>query len=224
MQTYYSVMRILAVSDTHGNDAKIPEVDVVLHGGDIYDKLEKGKASSCDPSSWTKAKKLCVVNGNHDCHDQHKIFAHHGITGRIEEIDPRLYVIGVGWSGEKYYELPTERELTKTCSSLMRQAVLRIPNGAYVIVLSHYPGIMPNLYNYNGNPEGWMFQCVTDLARATNAVMIVQGHVHELFRTAGYFRQGDYSSLVINPGPNGALVDFDANSDRPIRDVEWRRK
>jgi Icc-related predicted phosphoesterase len=155
-----------------------------------------------------------LVHGNHDCEDPEAIFSKHGITGSIKQLADDVFVVGLGWHGQYYYDLPREMDLKNVASSLARQAISHVPNGSRIIILTHYPALMPEIFRYHGNPEGWMFQSVTDLIRVLSPLMVVQGHVHELFGTACKYKLHNGETTVVNPGPRGVCAEIEGFSVR----------
>jgi hypothetical protein len=128
------------------------------------------------------------------------------IDGRCVEAFPGVLLAGVGWHGEKYYELPTEREIGRVCDAAYRDYLRISKAGDQVVILTHYPCWLRSLYQYGKNPEGWMFETITDLARKTKAVAVVQGHVHELLGQSVRYADDSLDVLLAFPGPQGGIL------------------
>lgn len=205
-------MKFLCFSDTHG---RVPPAnlantagDVVLHAGDVYDRLSKGMVPSPkNLNLWTKAgKDFYAVRGNHDILDPDGVFSGgQDLTERVVELTPSLYLIGLGWHGERFYELPRESDMATVCSQVVRQAIVRIPTGGQSIIVSHYPAHLPKLFSTDGPYEGWMFDCIAQMITTFQPIAIIQGHVHELAGATGKID----NTLVLFPGPDGGVLDVD---------------
>src|SRR3954454_19310461 len=127
--------RFLCCSDTHGTvPPTIDESGAIawLHAGDVNNgPTAVGDGSDpledplrCDAARWFVTRRLpvFVVKGNHDGVDDFRAFSDAtNLTGRVAEVAPRLYVAGIGWHGERYYELPFEADLRKVCDAVLRQ-------------------------------------------------------------------------------------------------------
>ena len=62
-----------------------------------------------------------VVAGNHDTADEFGAFrTATDLTGRVLPVAERLFLAGVGWHGERYFELPLESDLRAVCDRVGR--------------------------------------------------------------------------------------------------------
>lgn len=200
------------LSDTHGAPARLPaDQDWILHAGDLYNRRRnrRGREPKNSIDKRWDVDNLCIVHGNHDCDDPVGIFNSRGITGSIKQLADDMYVAGLGWHGQYYYDLPTESDLKDVASHVVRRAIVSVPNGARLILLTHYPALMPELFPYQGDARGWMYQSVTDLIATLSPMLVVQGHVHDLFGTAGKYKLHNGETTVVNPGPGGVYADID---------------
>jgi hypothetical protein len=106
---------LFCVSDTHGKAPPLvpPEANYCLHAGDFYNRLGGkvqglGKIDSqrlCNSeeslSRWYKSLTCSVhfVKGNHDTFDPYNIMSRNDVTGCVTQLAPKLFLIGLGWSG-----------------------------------------------------------------------------------------------------------------------------
>src|SRR5207244_1508540 len=93
----------------------------------------------------------------------------------------RLFVAGIGWAGGRYFETPGEADLAPICDSLARLARRWVMPGDCLILLTHYPALLPELFPWPHRTEGFMFACVRRRIEELGPVAVVQGHVHEMF-------------------------------------------
>jgi Icc-related predicted phosphoesterase len=225
--------KLLCCSDTHGDPPPAldneDEAVAWLHAGDFYNRLEGRPMKERERnrfgllSEWLAARKINVfgVHGNHDCSDPCG-FSNRYVDGEIVKIMPGWWVVGVGWHGDRFFELPLERDITEACKSVADRAVEmmkagEIADGDRSILLTHYPPYYPEHYQYDGNPEGWMFRSVKALVEGLSPNAVVQGHVHELF--GQQFRLDD-GTLVVNPGPRGGVLRLD---EWGVAEFEWQK-
>lgn len=216
-------MKILCCSDTHGKAPPVhPDADMILHAGDVYNHLgHTGKknplgvtykeyialANNKDQMmNWRKdwLKPVHFVRGNHDVEDIYSVMKFTDQTGAVERLSDNLLLVGIGWSGMLYYELPTERIINDVCVRLQRLIAMKHKEGDRFVVLTHYPPYFEGLYDNKQDPEGWMFRSIARLCDDIKPLAIIQGHVHELFGNA-IRRDG---ALILCPGPKGMLLDL----------------
>jgi len=210
-------MKFACFSDTHETrpyvDLDKIEADYVLHAGDMYDRLSWGMTPTAfeDVQQWASHKdRLRVVRGNHDVLDPADIFKHCDMTGRIEELRQDLYLVGLGWHGQHFYDLPLEKDMAKVCKEIWRQACFKIPNGAHTIILTHYPAYVPDVFpNLHGRKpaEGWFFECITNACEAFRPIAVVQGHIHGLMGSIGW-KDG---TMFVFPGTRGGMLTIDTD-------------
>jgi len=190
-----------------------------LHAGDIYNRGDLKKAhvvpemkSIADGIRDIKTP-FFLVRGNHDCMDSAGVFsAAHELTGHCNAVAEGIVVVGLGWTGGQFCDLPTERDMKHVCNSAKREFDFKAMPGDKVILLTHYIPWMRNVFVFNGNPEGWAFECITDLVNEIKPLAIVQGHVHELFGLKAGYRQEEFRSLIVCPGPKGGILTIDTES------------
>lgn len=212
-------LKLACFSDTHGKGAVVPPCDAILHAGDAYNYLRKGHfgGDSNDFEAmgmFRYSGRLFAVRGNHDVSDPVDFFGKtHDVSRASAEIGDGIYVIGVGWAGNNFFDLPGEDDLARVCARALEVSAQIIPEGAPCVVLSHYPAFMP--YKLGDGfiqaplNQGWMFDCVMKVIEAVRPVLVVQGHMHELFGTTHKIALEGGEPLVVFPGPAGMLVEID---------------
>jgi len=212
-------MDILCCADSHnaGPPKHAIEFPVAwLHAGDFYHQGNSYKTPKSSPliEQWMGISvPIFSVKGNHDCFSDMPFFKKsNDVTGSCAEIAPGLMVIGIGWHGGLFYDLPLERDMQKVCIDAKRAYNLKTKLSDQIILLTHYPPWIQTLYAYSKNPEGWMFECVKELVDEIKPMVIVQGHVHELAGTQLVYRGPGFDSLIINPGPQGELLHIELPS------------
>jgi Icc-related predicted phosphoesterase len=210
---------LLVCTDTHTR-MLLPEMDVPravawLHGGDFY--LRKGESQRRRPVGGEGMKEfqskkaafdrwhaqrdipLYAVRGNHDVTDPWDFFKRfRDLSGRIEAIAPQLWVAGLGWSGERFYQLPQEKDLESICEQLTEQLAKGLPQDSCLVILSHYPAVTDLCSG---------FACINRLMARWRPVVFIQGHIHETFKQQTVLSWDDGSqTLVFNPGPGGGVL------------------
>jgi Icc-related predicted phosphoesterase len=227
--------RFLCCSDTHGaTPPAVDETEAVawLHGGDANNgptAVGDGSDPLDDPlrrdaARWfiTRRLPVFVVRGNHDGVDDVRAFAGGtDLTGRLVEVAPRLYVAGIGWHGERYFELPFEADLRPVCEAVLRQARRLVMPRDRVVLLTHYPARYPEAREVPGDRDGagvW-YDCVRQVVEELRPLVVVQGHVHRWARTAFTAPVGDRQVLALFPGPSGAVVTVDIEAG--TAEHEW---
>lgn len=229
-------MKFACFSDTHEKPPYVDlteiDADYVLHAGDVYDRLSLGMHPTAfdNIKQWVPFKdRLRAVRGNHDVLDPANIFRDCDVTGRIEELRQDLFLVGLGWYGEHFYELPLERNMADVCHDIFRQACWRIPTGAQTVILTHYPAYTPGIFpddrqkgqrGQGKPPEGWFFECVAKMVEAFRPLAVIQGHVHSLMGRTG---RGDHGTLFVFPGERGGLLTVDTEERTASFDRFGRR-
>jgi len=211
--------KLLSCSDTHlALPPKLDETDATawLHAGDVYDRCHSTKGQKgVKPQKlleWFDERKLPVyaVKGNHDCSFDMPFFDKcQNATGRCYEAAPGLLIIGIGWSGGAYYDLPTNREIKEVIEQTRREYTLKSKTGDKVVILTHYPPWAEGMYDYGGDIEGWMYESIMELSNEVKAVAVIQGHVHDLFGTQQVRAGEDFETLIVSPGPCGGVLTID---------------
>jgi Icc-related predicted phosphoesterase len=229
------VLRFLCCSDTHGQRPPIvDETGVVawLHGGDIV----HGPAIVDDTSSpfddplrasaarWFAERQVpvFVVKGNHDTADElHAFRTACDVTARIVPVAPRIFVAGVGWTGERYFELPLESDLKSVCDSLRRQALRLIMPRDSIVLLTHYPPRFPGMREMEKDPPngGIWYDCVRQPVEELPVIAVVQGHVHRWENSSQTVRCAGRDVLQFHPGRRGGVLLVDAANATAA--MEW---
>lgn len=222
-------MRIACVSDTHGMVPSLPleGCDLLLHGGDFYNEIEKQdwRANNVGAlKAWISKLSIPAwgVRGNHDCADPAGWFASsRDVTGSVQAIaadlpdphsskaSPKLFVIGLGWHGERFFELPTITDMTRVCGDVLRQCMLKMKDGDQSVILTHFDAARV-VYHGRAFPalEGWAYDCVRMVAEAVRPLAVMQGHSH---RMGGEYDLHD-GTLYWFPGQGGYLNIVDGNA------------
>lgn len=204
-------MKFICHSDTHGRVPTVPEdtdlsdVSGWLHAGDLYDRLPL-KTARCDfdsLSSWAADKNIYVVNGNHDVSDPSGVFKTNGVTGRVVQLEDSLFLVGVGWSGGRFCDLPRETDIEDVISGLKRQIQFKMKEGDRSVLLTHYPPATPEIMErVTGDPSGWLFDSVKGFVDWLKPVAVIQGHVHQFFG----MKYAHGPTLMVFPGPTGGML------------------
>jgi Icc-related predicted phosphoesterase len=223
--------RLMCCSDTHGKAPPVPQgapVHAWLHAGDAYEgptiAHDDEEPLPGDPiaepmRAWlrTCGAPIYGVHGNHDVADPYGWFGSiEAVDRRVARLAPRLVIVGIGWNGEKYYELPGESDLQRVCNSARRQVLrLTLPSDR-IVLLTHYPPRMPGLFpmkHSTATEPG--SEAVANFLREVRPVLVVQGHEHFWFgRTADVELEGGRRCLIVNPGASGMLVVVDLDAGR----------
>jgi Icc-related predicted phosphoesterase len=190
--------------------------------GDDSDPLDD--PLRCDAANWFRSCSLpqFIVKGNHDGVDDLRAFTSGtDLTGRVIRIAPRLWLAGIGWHGERYYELPLEADLRKVCDVVLRQSRRLVMPNDRLVLLTHYPARYPGVQEVLNDRDGggvW-YDCVRGVIEELRPVVVVQGHVHRWARTSFTVRVENRDVLALFPGPAGAIVTVDV--DEGTAEHEW---
>jgi Icc-related predicted phosphoesterase len=220
--------RIICCSDTHGKiPPQIDETGAIawLHGGDVSngpDILDLETSVEEDfllapVSRWFVERSIPVhlVSGNHDIEDVFRCFSRCGdLSGKMVKLADRLFVAGIGWHGERYYELPLEADLAPVCQSVIRQGLRILTSQDRLILLTHYPPRFSNTEHVENDRDGggvW-YDCVKSVVELLEPIVVVQGHNHNWFRRTHLVQLNRRPVLILNPGPTGCVltVELDA--------------
>lgn len=215
--------KMLCCSDTHG---KVPppldEADATawLHAGDVYNygdasKSQKHFSLPAKISEWVDARKVPVfgVRGNHDCPLDAEFFDKcKDSSGRCFEAAPGLLVVGLGWCGGMFYDLPGESEMSEVVAEARREYILKSMPSTKTVVLTHYPPWLPSVYDYESNHEGWMFDCIREFVEEIKPLAVVQGHVHDIFGRQFFYHGPGFDTLIVSPGPSGGALTVDTDT------------
>ncbi len=159
--------------------------------------------------------------GNHDTVDEYHAFKRAtALDGSIARIAPGLCVAGIGWNGERYFELPLEADLRPICRSVQRQASLKLHSDDKLILLTHYPPRFASLRDVPGDCDGggiW-YDCVREVVELLKPVAVVQGHVHKWFQSSHTIPVGEQNVLIVSAGPLGAVLTIDLERGEATHD------
>ena len=196
-------MQVLCCADTHGFPPRASAASALcwLHAGDALDY--------CNPQStmtdWAKSQATPVyaVRGNHDCKDPYGFFgAVREVSGNVVRIAEKLVLVGVGWHGESYIDIPKDSDLQPVCNRILNKITAEVQSGDRFVVLSHYPP--KTTYFHPPYHEG--YNCITELIELIMPVLVVFGHIHEWGGQS--VLHPFYKSTLVNPGRTGQVVEF----------------
>jgi Icc-related predicted phosphoesterase len=206
-------MKLFCMSDTHGGPPpakalSLPHGTVMLHAGDFYNE-----GSTKVHSDWTKViggdtgNDILMVRGNHDCVETDFIKGHDLTMGfsRVE----KTWIVGLGWCGQEYNQLPPEALMTKLVLRLLDACSNTFKAGDRSILVTHYLPTGPHFKNC----EGWEFKSINSLIDAIRPMAVIAGHRHGL--AGKTFYQGDVP--IIFPGPKGGWLEVEEGG------VKWSR-
>jgi len=209
-------VRILAMSDIHGNVSHLGEcaddiagADVVVIAGDITQFGRRDAAERVVEAVRARARRVLAVGGNCDHPDVEEYLDEEGIGlhGAHRAVEGVTF-LGVGMSLPCPGTTPgetTEEEL----AACLEHASLGVEPGARVIVVSHEPprGTAADLSSGGGHVGS---RAIREFLERTRPLACFTGHIHE---SRGVGSLGP--TTVVNPGPHTkgfyaiALIDGD---------------
>jgi predicted phosphodiesterase len=173
-------MKIGIVSDNHGRPfSTLGNIDLLFHAGDFYghEKNPFGQWETIQPGDLGIACPVYAVKGNHDYADPANFFSgSRDLSEKCQQIAPGLFVVGVGWHGERFYDLPNESDIEPVCKQALEDCGRKMIAGDRSILLSHYGVIAPDAVATHVNS---VYSALTRIALVLKPALIVQGHVHE---------------------------------------------
>jgi len=149
------------------------------------------------------------VRGNHDLHDRAGFFkAAIDLTeGEVRSLGNDLFIAGLGWMGEQFFDLPGETHLIDRCQRIEDEWSRRGVRGQ-LILMTHYPPHDPAVLPYMGSRDGFFFDCVRNLIEDTKPLLVIAGHSHVQFGRVATI----CGTTVLFPGRTGRLVTVDAGA------------
>ena len=162
---------------------------------------------------WLRQRQVPVlaVRGNHDAADPLEFFTTaQDITGHVVRLADGLFVAGLGWAFERYYQLQTEHALAQCCAQLRRPILRRVMPRDKLIILTHYPPCIPGLFSELPSSEGHAFHCIRDFIEETQPMLVIHGHVHPWAGLERQMRIGAHSVRFVAAGPEGTVLDIEA--------------
>ena len=130
----------------------------------------------------------------------------HDLTMGFSRVE-KTWIVGLGWCGQEYNQLPTESLMTKLVLRLLDACSNTFKDGDRSILVTHYLPTGP----YFKNCEGWEFKSINSLIDAIRPMAVIAGHRHGL--AGKTFYQGDVP--IIFPGPKGGWLEVEESG------VKW---
>ena len=220
------MVELLCFSDTHGDlPPALDETHAIawLFAGDYYngpeiDTLDDDASDLAareflyPAAGWITKRSIpvCAVHGNHDILDPWNFFRQaEQIDGMVHRVADRVLVAGIGWNGEKYFEIPTESDLVSQCDSVRRQITRIGTDRDHIVLMTHYPPRLSEIFpSGEFSDPGW-YGCLRKLAEEVNAIAIIQGHNHRWHGLSGTFILAGRNCLALQPGPLGMRLAID---------------
>lgn len=225
------VYKFACCSDTHAGPLPKIETDGLtawLHAGDLYnlgdlhnDMLRNTPLPTMEEMrEQIKAKNLpfYVVRGNHDCSDISFLFRQNNeVTGRCVRIADDLLLVGLGWTGWKYYDLPRNMDMESVCHKAQLEFESIKKDGDKVIMLTHYvPWFNGQIFQCDGEVAGWAYECIAQLMEIVRPMAVIMGHVHQLFGQQVTYNGTNTVSLVVSAGPKGGILTIDTTASSVV--------
>lgn len=173
-------MRIVAISDTHTlhDRLKVPEGDVLVHGGDLTSSGDLGDVSSFDAFlRRLPHRHKVVICGNHDfCFERQPEAARRRLTGCVYLQDEAVEIEGVRFYGSPWQPWFYDWAFNLERGEALREKWAMIPAGTDVLI-THGPPLGEGDRTFRGERVGCQ-----DLLHAIERVrpkIHIFGHIHE---------------------------------------------
>ncbi len=204
-------MRILALSDMHGNFSKIAsilgkagEVDMILVAGDITNFGPEDKAKEL--FNLLADKTVLAVPGNCDPKGVLNVIEASGAISLHNSSfkSGDVTFIGLGGSNPTPFNTPFEHS-EEEIRVMLRELLLRTPRTSRMVLLSHAPPRDTLDGTANGNVGS---EAIREMLSKVD--LVVCGHIHE---ARGVKRVGN--TTIINPGKasSGCAVTITINAE-----------
>ena len=210
-------IRIACYADLHGKLPEPPNGMTIMVAGDAlsYGRVGFPKEEDADFSRWARTRRVLAVKGNHDC-PPNSLYWSEDVTGRCLQVVPGISVVGIGWAGRDFFDLPREMDMEPVCNAASSMALrqrLLAKSPDKLIVLTHYPPLLDSVLKFSGNPAGWAFRCIASMIDILKPVAVVAGHVHELAGKVAEYKGPGLKSLIVFPGQQGGVLYVNAKSN-----------
>lgn len=217
-------MKLFCCADTHGKAPPLcKDADVYLHAGDFYNLLggkihgvshkdfARMKNNEQTMTEWRKSVSCPVyfVRGNHDTDDFFNIMKE-DISGKIVKLKDGLFLFGIGWSGQFYFDIPLDRDIAVICDNLLKQSLQEMKDGDHSIILTHYPPCIPE--KHGKCEEGFLFNPVRKMIDALKPILVVEGHTHQDAGKVFWYNK----TLIAHPSVKGSLFEIEGSDMRLI--------
>ncbi len=216
------MLRFLCCTDTHGETP--PAADEAgatawMHAGDMFNAglLSRAATQIRRLEMWAARRSIPAysVQGNHDCGRAGECLRKfsHDVAGKAIAVAPGLFVVGIGWCGTKFFDVPEEDELKEVCKKAAIRAKFQMNENDRCILLTHYPPRM-ELLDPNDGKGNYTYECVRDVINELEPLAVIYGHIHEFSDTKFGHQTKRGRTLVVNPGKYGGelFVDLEKNS------------
>lgn len=149
------------------------------------------------------------MRGNHDLNDKARFFeAATDLTeGAIRSLGDSLFIAGIGWSGNRYFELPEESNLQYLCNIV--ENMWSLQTGRFML-MTHYAPRDPAAPPDKLFPDGFYFNCIGKLIQKLRPLIVIAGHCHDQFGKTISF----HDTPILFPGPMGKLLTIDTKNVR----------
>jgi len=213
-------MRILAISDTHGNFSKITpmlkkagDVDAILVVGDITNFGPEGKAKEL--FNLLAGKTVLAIPGNCDPKEvlntikSSGVISLHNSSFKLDDVT----FIGLGGSNPTPFNTPFEYSEDEI-REMLRELLLRTPRTSRMVLVSHAPPRNTLDETPHGNVGS---EAIREVLNQID--LVVCGHIHE---ARGVKKVG--STTIVNPGKASdgyaAVITFNGAVNVDFIDVE----
>lgn len=215
-------MKILCITDIHGNNKNLPLVlkqesnsDLIILAGDITQLGGYKQAGNILKPLLESNIKILAVHGNMDRKEvidylEEKSLSVHGRC--VHEKD--MVFLGLGGSNPTPFHTPQEYSDTQV-NQILKKALSGMTGNKKRIFISHAPPVNTTLDNLkNGGHAG--SGLVREIITTYHIDLCICGHIHE---AAGIDKIGE--SICVNPGPlragNYAIVEIIDNNINVVR-------
>lgn len=207
-------MRILAISDIHGDKERVKKLsyfiekndpEIIVVAGDITSFGPKSSADQIIRELMKSGKKVLAITGNGDSPDIYEV-----LEKKKVNLGSKVVNVGsagfVGFSGGQTIHLGGQSFVTRYEPLDLKLKYLKSKKK---IVVSHLPPKGTKDKIFSGQHIGSEF--LRDMINENQPDLVISGHVHE---DAGVYTLG--KTTIVNPGAfcegYGAIIDLDVET------------